>query len=105
MTYFNYCNRTDIKSIKKATRKALKEELEARVKLITDDKENIFIAKTINYEDKIISPDSKEFKSITNEANAQNKNSMLKSYDYLLSSKYKVVVNEKTLDRVKNYFK
>ena len=30
---------TDIKSIKKATRKALKEELEARVKLITDDKD------------------------------------------------------------------
>ena len=73
--------------------------------LITDDKENIFIAKTINYEDKNISPDSKEFKSITNEASAQNKNSMLKSYDYLLSSKYKVVINEKTLDRVKNYFK
>jgi hypothetical protein len=29
----------------------------------------------------------------------------LKSYDYLLEGKYKVVINEKTLDRVKNYFR
>ena len=73
--------------------------------LISDDKDNIFIAKTVNYEDQIISENSEEYNVVTNEAGAQNRNSLLKSYDYLLNNKYKVVVNEKTLDRVKNYFK
>ena len=73
--------------------------------LITDNKDNIFIAKIIGYEDKNISQNSNEFNAISNEASAENRNGILKSYDYLLNSKYKVIVNEKTLDRVKNYFR
>ena len=73
--------------------------------LIADDKDNIFVAKTVNYEEQNISKNSDEFSKILNEASAQNKNGILKSYDYLLNNKYKVVVNEKTLDRIKNYFK
>ena len=45
------------------------------------------------------------FNATSNEASAKNRNGILKSYDYLLNSKYKVTVNEKTLDRVKNYFR
>jgi len=73
--------------------------------LIADVKNNIFIAKTLNYEEKNISQNSDIFNGISNEASAQNRNRILKSYDYLLNNKYKVVVNEKTLDRVKNYFR
>ena len=73
--------------------------------LIADKKDNIFIAKVINYEDINISQSSAEFNSLSNEASAENRNGILKSYDYLLNNKYKVVVNEKTLDRVKNYFR
>ena len=73
--------------------------------LIADKKNNIFIAKVVNYEDTKISQNSSEFNKISNEASAQNRNSILKSYDFLLNKKYKVVVNEKTLDRVKNYFR
>ena len=73
--------------------------------LIADKKNNIFIAKVINYEDLNISQNLNEFNSISNEANAKNRNGILKSYDYLLKVKYKVIVNEKTLDRVKNYFR
>jgi len=73
--------------------------------LIADKKNNIFIAKVINYEDLNISQNSNEFNSISNEASAVNRNGILKSYDYLLKAKYKVIVNEKTLDRVKNYFR
>jgi len=73
--------------------------------LIADSADNIFIAKTVNYEGKNISKNSDEFNAISNKASAQNRNSILKSYDYLLNRKYKVVVNEKTLDRVKNYFR
>ena len=73
--------------------------------LIADDKETLFIAKTVKYEEINISQNSDEFNKISNEASAQNRNDILKSYDYLLNNKYKVVVNEKTLDRVKNYFR
>ena len=73
--------------------------------LITDKQKNIFLAKTVSYEDKNFSQKSDEFNAISNEASALNRNSILQSYDYLLNNKYKVVVNEKTLERVKNYFK
>ena len=73
--------------------------------LIADKKDNIFLAKVISFEDFNISENSNQFKTISNEASAQNRNAILKSYDYLLNDKYKVIVNEKTLERVKNYFK
>tara|TARA_B110000240_G_scaffold190353_1_gene231435 strand:+ start:38 stop:1459 length:1422 start_codon:yes stop_codon:yes gene_type:complete len=73
--------------------------------LITDKKDNIFVARVISYEDISISQNSNEFNKISNEASAENRNGILKSYDYLLNNKYKVIVNEKTLVRVKNYFR
>ena len=73
--------------------------------LIADNKDNVFIAKIVAYKDKNISQNSNGFNAISNEASAENRNGILKSYDYLLNSKYKVIVNEKTLDRVKNYFR
>ena len=73
--------------------------------MIADKEDNIFVAKVISFEDTNISENSKEFNTISNEASAKNRNEILKSYDYLLNSKYKVIVNEKTLDRVKNYFR
>ena len=73
--------------------------------MIVDKQNNVFVAKTVGYEDQVISQDSDAFNGISNEASAENRNLLLKSYDYLLNSKYKVVINERTLERVKNYFK
>ena len=73
--------------------------------MIADKEDNIFVAKVIGFEDINISKNSKKFNTVSNEASAENRNRILKSYDYLLNSKYKVIVNEKTLDRVKNYFR
>jgi peptidyl-prolyl cis-trans isomerase D len=73
--------------------------------MIADKEDNIFVAKVIGFEDINISKNSKKFNTFSNEASAENRNRILKSYDYLLNSKYKVIVNEKTLDRVKNYFR
>ena len=73
--------------------------------LIADENNNAFIAKTIKFVEQNLSKNSEKFKSISNESSAKNRNSILKSYDYLLNDKYNVVVNEKTLDRVKNYFR
>ena len=73
--------------------------------LIADEMNNIFIAKTVNYEETNIKKDSANFNKISIEEGAQNKNSILKSYDLFLNQRYQVVINQKTLDRVKNYFK
>ena len=73
--------------------------------LVVDNKNNVFVAKTIKYEEQNISENSNDFNDISNQASAENRNNILKSYDYLLNDKYKVVINEKTLDRVKNYFR
>ena len=73
--------------------------------LVADYNNNIFLAKTISYSEQNISKNSDKFNAVSNETSAQNRNGLLKSYDYLLNGKYKVVINEKTLDRVKNYFR
>jgi len=73
--------------------------------LIADDQKNIFIAKTVNYEEKNITQNSNDFNKTSIEEGAQSKNIILKSYDLFLNNRYQVVINEKTVDRVKNYFK
>ena len=73
--------------------------------LISDEQNNIFIAKIVSFEVENILKNSTNFNKISIEENAQGKNRILKSYDLFLNKRYQVVINEKTLDRVKNYFK
>ena len=73
--------------------------------LIADDQNNVFVAKTINYKEENITKNFVDFDKISIEEGAQSKNSILKSYDLFLNNRYQVVVNEKTLERVKNYFR
>ena len=72
--------------------------------LINDEKNNIYLAKIkkrLKNNSKI--PD-KDYIEYVNKQNTNNKNSILKSYDLLLNDKYSVVLNEKTIERVKNFF-
>ena len=73
--------------------------------LIADKENNIFIAKIISYEDPKILQDSNKLKAISNEASAENRNGILNSYNYLINNKYKLIVYDTTLDRVKDYFR
>ena len=73
--------------------------------LIADDKNNVYVAKIIKHEEKNINKNSEEFDKFTLELNNKYKSYILRSYDYFLNDKYKVTINQKTLDRVKNYFK
>ncbi|WP_415303385.1 SurA N-terminal domain-containing protein [Candidatus Pelagibacter sp. Uisw_090] len=73
--------------------------------LIADKQNNVFIAKTVSYEVENLKKNSINYDKISLEEGSQNKNSILKSYDLFLNKRYQVVINEKTLDRVKNYFK
>ena len=73
--------------------------------LITNKENDVFIAKIVQYQENNINKNSANFEKISLEEGAQNKNNILKSYDLFLKNRYQVIVNEKTLERVKNYFK
>ncbi len=72
--------------------------------LINDDNDNIYLAKIKKFENTDIDLNSDTLKEYINEYNSNNKKSILKSYDTLLSNKYDIVLNQKTLERVKNFF-
>ena len=73
--------------------------------MIADKKNNVFVAKTLSYEVKNLIKGSDDFDKISIKEGAQSKNGILKSYDLFLNNRYQVIVNEKTLERVKNYFR
>jgi len=73
--------------------------------LISDDDQNIYLAKVIKSNQKNIIKNSNEYENYNKEANKKMMNNMYSSYDYLLNKKYKVKINQKTLERVKNYYR
>ena len=73
--------------------------------LINDEKNNIYLAKVKKIEDLSVNLDDKKFKDYVNKQNSNEKQNILKSYDLLLSNKYDIILNQKTIERVKNFFK
>jgi len=71
--------------------------------LINDEKENIYLAKVKDYQVVLID-NNNEIIDYTNKQNSNLKNNMLKSYDLYLNSRYNVTLNQKTIERVKNFF-
>ena len=72
--------------------------------LINDENNNIYLAKIKKIFDEKTDND-KNIDEYKIKQNTNNKNSILKSYDLLLNKKYNVVLNQKTIQRVKNFFK
>ncbi len=72
--------------------------------LINDEKNNIYLAKVKKFNQILIEDDNIKLKEYVSKQNSNNKNKMLKSYDLYLNEKYKVVLNRKTIERVKNFF-
>ncbi len=70
--------------------------------LINDDKNNIYLAKVIKFQDEAINDE--KIKEYVNKQNSNIKNTMLKTYDLFLNDKYNVELNQKTIERVKNFF-
>jgi len=73
--------------------------------LISDDNGDIYLAKIVDKYTSDISIKSNEFEKFNKQANIKLRNSMFSSYDYMLNNKYKVKINKKTLEKVKNYFR
>ena len=72
--------------------------------LINDEKKNIYLAKIKKFEIQTIDSNDDLFKEYINKQNSKIKNNMLKTYDLYLNDKYKVELNQKTIERVKNFY-
>ena len=73
--------------------------------LVNDEDENIYLVKIVKINDEDISKNSVEYKNYKNKGKNKLKDLMYSSYDNFLEDKYKVKINQKTIERVKNYFK
>ena len=72
--------------------------------LINDEKNDIYLAKIKEYQEIEMDNDSDEYKRYVDKQSSNSKNTLLKSYDLFLNEKYNVILNQKTIERVKNYF-
>ena len=73
--------------------------------LVNDEDENIYLVKIVKINDENISKNSIEYKNFKTKGKDKLKDLMYSSYDNFLEDKYKVKINQKTIERVKNYFK
>ena len=73
--------------------------------LVSDKDNNIYLIKIIDIAYNNISKNAENFLQYKKQANDQIKVSINDSYDFFINSKYTIKINEKTLERVKNYFR
>jgi len=73
--------------------------------LVNNTNNQIFLVKIKDINKNTINKKGEEYKGFVNSQNTNNRKSILQSYDTLLNNKYQVQLNQKTIDRIKNYFK
>ena len=73
--------------------------------LVNDKDDNIYLVKLASSEKNIFNRTDKNYLKFVNNQNTNSRKTILLSYDQLLNNKYQVQLNQKTIDRVKNYFK
>ena len=71
--------------------------------LINDEMSNIYLAKIKNFQN-VTMENNDKIKEYESKQNSNLKNNMLKSYDLYLNSRYDVTLNQKTIERVKNFY-
>ena len=71
--------------------------------LINDEKNNIYLAQVKGIENETLK-NGDQLNEYIAKQNSKIKSDMLRSYDIYLNKKYKVDLNQKTLERVKNFF-
>ncbi len=73
--------------------------------LVSDKENKIYLVKIINSKKNIFNRTDENYLKFVKNQNTKNRKNILQSYDFLLNKKYQVQLNQKTIDRVKNYFK
>ena len=73
---------------------------------LVNDKENkIYLVKLVSTKKNTFNETDENYLNFVNNQNTNTRKTILQSYDQLLNIKYQVQLNQKTIDRVKNYFK
>ena len=73
--------------------------------LVSDKKSNVYLVKIKNIYENNLSKNNKEIEIFAEQTNKKLKNNLYNSYDLLLNQKYKIKINQNSLDRMKNYFR
>ncbi len=72
--------------------------------LVSDEKNNVYIVKIISENIPNITKNNQTLSIYNEKSTSDIKREILSTYDQILNTKYEIKINEKTLDRVKNYF-
>ncbi len=72
--------------------------------LVNDYLNEVYLAKIKSINNENINTNDEKFKEYIKKQNTNTKNNILRSYDFFLNEKYNVVLNQKTIERVKNFF-
>ena len=73
--------------------------------LINDENNNIYLARIKEFQNIKIDNNYDQFDKYSQKEKINSKTTLLKSYDLFLNNKYDVIINQKTMDRVKNFFR
>ena len=73
--------------------------------LVNDKEKKIYLIKLVSSKKNTFSKTDENYLNFVNNQNTNTRKTILQSYDQLLNTKYQVQLNQKTIDRVKNYFK
>ena len=73
--------------------------------LVADENNNIYLIKIKNIFENNLDKNNQKTTTFVNQTNTKLRDNLYSSYDLLLNEKYKININQKTLDRTKNYFK
>ncbi|WP_440932996.1 SurA N-terminal domain-containing protein [Candidatus Pelagibacter sp.] len=72
---------------------------------LVNKEDKIYLVKITRTNKNSFNKTDEKYLKFVNSQNTNNRKSILQSYDLLLNDKYQVQLNQKTIDRVKNYFK
>ena len=72
---------------------------------LVNKEDKIYLVKITGINKNSFNKTDEKYLKFVNSQNTNNRKSILQSYDQLLNDKYQVQLNQKTIDRVKNYFK
>ena len=73
--------------------------------LVNSSENKIYLVKIIDSNKNPFNREDEDYKNFVNKEFTNTRKSILAAYDQLLTNKYQVQLNQKTIDRVKNYFK
>ena len=73
--------------------------------LVNSSENKIYLVKITGSNKNLFNKDDEDYKNFVKNEFTNTRKNILTAYDQLLTSKYQVQLNQKTIDRVKNYFK